>query len=92
VQRDANSDYSLFGTFCGDDHGRLYRPNLEESLRAARRQGARERARYAEAPHDQVDMLTLREFRLPSTILGAWVVPVALFGELMHAVDVEQPI
>lgn len=24
------------------------------------------------------------EFRLPSTCVGAWVVPVALFGELMH--------
>jgi hypothetical protein len=30
------------------------------------------------------------EFRLPSTILGAWVVPVALFGKVMHAFDVEQ--
>jgi hypothetical protein len=24
------------------------------------------------------------EFRLPSTILGAWVVPIALFGKVMH--------
>jgi hypothetical protein len=30
------------------------------------------------------------EFRLPSTIVGAFVVPIALFGELMHAPDVEQ--
>lgn len=29
------------------------------------------------------------EFRLPSTILGAWVVPVALFGKLLHRLDVE---
>jgi hypothetical protein len=29
------------------------------------------------------------EFRLPSTILGAWVVPIALFGKLMHAFNVE---
>ena len=25
------------------------------------------------------------EYRLPSTILGAWVVPVALFGKLLHS-------
>jgi uncharacterized membrane protein YbhN (UPF0104 family) len=25
------------------------------------------------------------EFRLPATILGAWVVPIALFGKLMQA-------
>jgi hypothetical protein len=30
------------------------------------------------------------EFRLPSTILGAWVVPIALFGKLMDASHVEQ--
>jgi hypothetical protein len=30
------------------------------------------------------------EFRLPSTILGAWVVPIALFGKLTHGFDVEQ--
>jgi hypothetical protein len=30
------------------------------------------------------------EFRLPSTIVGAWVVPIALFGKLMHDSDVEQ--
>lgn len=28
------------------------------------------------------------EFRLPSTILGAWVVPVALFGKWLQASDV----
>jgi hypothetical protein len=27
------------------------------------------------------------EFRLPSTILGAWVVPVALFGKLLHGLE-----
>lgn len=27
------------------------------------------------------------EFRLPSTILGAWVVPVALFGKLPHGLE-----
>jgi hypothetical protein len=30
------------------------------------------------------------EFRLPSTILGAWVVPIALFGKQLHAFDVER--
>jgi hypothetical protein len=30
------------------------------------------------------------EFRLPSTILGAWVVPMALFGKLIHGSDVKQ--
>lgn len=30
------------------------------------------------------------EFRLPSTILGAWVVPIALFGKLMHTFHVDQ--
>lgn len=28
------------------------------------------------------------EFRLPSTILGAWVVPIALFGKLLQIFDV----
>lgn len=28
------------------------------------------------------------EFRLPSTILGAWVVPIALFGESLYALNV----
>jgi hypothetical protein len=30
------------------------------------------------------------EDRLPSTILGAWVIPIALFGKPMHACGVEQ--
>jgi hypothetical protein len=30
------------------------------------------------------------EFRLPSTILGAWVVPIALFGNLPQTLDIEQ--
>lgn len=28
------------------------------------------------------------EYRLPSTILGAWVVPIALFGKLLQIVDI----
>jgi drug/metabolite transporter (DMT)-like permease len=30
------------------------------------------------------------EFRLPSTILGAWVVPMALFGKLMHGLTLNK--
>lgn len=30
------------------------------------------------------------EYRLPPTILGAWVVPVSLFGKLLQIIDVEQ--
>jgi hypothetical protein len=28
------------------------------------------------------------EFRLPSTIVGAWVVPIALFGKLLQSFDI----
>ena len=29
------------------------------------------------------------EYRLPSTILGAWVVPIALFGKFLHVNDIQ---
>lgn len=29
------------------------------------------------------------EYRLPSTILGAWVVPIALFGKVLHVNDIQ---
>ena len=32
------------------------------------------------------------EFRLPSTIIGAWVVPVALFGKLRHDFEPDKPL